>query len=584
MKAVLVGIIAALGFAVGAPDPVMGIAKVVISQVQAGGAGAAQQEIMTLYNSGDQEADITGWCLTNKTSTTTSFKAIACFESQTIDERTILPPAASAVIVSSPFLAAYPVFKGPPPRVYDIVIETVSGVLTGTSDTLSLYDAERLKVDEVQWTNLEGGKHLRRLANPDDSTQLLDTDTLSDFTKESVLLIPQSGVEYVRYVVDRCGNIEDVQEVVPPDFGYDEAGNCEPLSADRCSNLLAVQLAVPAGLMADETGGCYADHCDNIIGLQKEIPEGYRVAATECVALEHRPIIVNELLANAVGSDAGHEFVELYNPHDEPINLDGYVLRVGKNLDTVIELSGSIASFGYLVIDDTQLGVSLLNTVNRISVTAPAGNLVHETSYVDAPEGESWALLDDEWRYTNQPTPGSKNLPSLLEGEVAGVSSALAPCVVGKYRHPITNRCRNIETDTTILATCGADEYRNPDTNRCRKVASLASSLTPCNAGYERNPSTNRCRKLSSVAVTNLTPCKQGYERNPDTNRCRKVAAMVPQLSTGASTERVEPPGSVMQTALVAAAGLSAVGYGIYEWRNELGRGLRRLLRTAAGK
>jgi hypothetical protein len=154
-------------------------------------------------------------------------------------------------------------------------------------------------------------------------------------------------------------------------------------------------------------------------------------------------------------------------------------------------------------------------------------------------------------------------------GEVAPV-----PCPEGKYRNPLTNRCRNIEADASVLSSCADDEYRSPDTNRCRKTVLAAATITPCQEGYERNPDTNRCRKIANES-TAPKPCDPGQERNPDTGRCRKITA----TSNAANViDQPKKQGLFNTNSLILGiVGVAAVSYGVYEWRSEIGSMFGRL-------
>ena len=150
-------------------------------------------------------------------------------------------------------------------------------------------------------------------------------------------------------------------------------------------------------------------------------------------------------------------------------------------------------------------------------------------------------------------------------------------CGPGKYRHPLTNRCRNVETDVVTFAGCDADEYRNPETNRCRKISTAASLLTPCDATQERNPETNRCRKILASTDTALTPCAAGYERNPETNRCRKVIASAANTAVIGDVQNESQSTNNNRYIGLAAFG-AVIVYGIYEWRTEIIKLFRRFL------
>lgn len=561
--------------------------SVVIGHIQAGGVGSSDQELVSIYNNSDESVDITGWCLTNKETTSDMFAPFACFQPDDPRIKMVLPPERYAVAVSSGYMEANPEAGQ---AVYDVVFEPagVYGSITAGSDTIGLYDADETAIDEVVWaSSLSAGKVLQRKTSTDDPTHLNDTDSLvwsDDFTKVTGPVTVLSGVVYESQAVDVCGNLPLEQEELPPGYGYDEAGNCELLETDLCINLPDIQTGVPSGYLSDEAGACRQDVCLNIAELQLIVPPGYGAVDDECTRLESRELRITEVLPNVTGVDTGKEFIEFYNPHDSAVELAGYVLLAGKDLEKTVPLPAfTLLPKSYRSFSDIELGLTLLNTTNRLALIAPAGNIVSETAYADAPEDESWASLDEGWHYTDQVTPGAANTPSYIEEEETEAQAAtavLSACAAGKYRHPVTNRCRNIERDAAMLVACGADEYRNPETNRCRKTAVLGTALTPCRAGYERNAETNRCRKVT-LAATSLKPCQQGYERNPLTNRCRKSSSaasggVITATASGADTNEGAITAFHLGNALFATAGIGAVGYGVYEWRQEIGNGLRR--------
>jgi hypothetical protein len=156
---------------------------------------------------------------------------------------------------------------------------------------------------------------------------------------------------------------------------------------------------------------------------------------------------------------------------------------------------------------------------------------------------------------------------------VAAQSSGLADCGPGRERNPDTNRCRLISlAGGTNLKPCLPGQERNPETNRCRKIGSAGSQLVPCKPGQERNPETNRCRKIGGTTKS-LVPCKPGQERNPETNRCRKVATL--GANTTSSLSEVEdldaaPTLSTTGWWIAGFSALFATGYGAWEWRRDI--------------
>lgn len=118
--------------------------------------------------------------------------------------------------------------------------------------------------------------------------------------------------------------------------------------------------------------------------------------------------ILTELLPNPVGTDPGNEYVEIYNPNDTPTNLKGYALTSGTRT--------------YTFTDDTMLGageyraflltITLVNTNNdSVRLINPDSEIVSESDpYGSAgQEGRAWALIDDVWQWSDEPTPNMPN-------------------------------------------------------------------------------------------------------------------------------------------------------------------------------
>lgn len=290
------------------------------------------------------------------------------------------------------------------------------------------------------------------------------------------------------------------------------------------------------------------------------------------------------------------DYLKLRNTGELAIDTSWYRLRT----DSGTSESGNAFSLGGVLEPGAYLTVFTRDDGERLSLTDSGGYVWFEDAaglaqYYDetmiqyssagssSKVGWAWVLdpADGEWKWTSTPQPDADNLVTVPV--VAVVAEGLSECPVGKYRSPETNRCRSIEEAVNVLAQCEEGKERNPVTNRCRSVATLASAvLAPCDEGQERNPATNRCRSVLAANQT-LVPCQAGYERNPETNRCKKTLAGNTSAATPAAA--LESSGaSTLATALIITTGLGAVGYGVYEWRSELSRGLRRLAQLTSGK
>ncbi|GEM_PF-2015146 len=327
---------------------------------------------------------------------------------------------------------------------------------------------------------------------------------------------------------------------------------------------------------------------------------------------EYLPITITELLPDPASPklDSEDEFIELYNPNDEAVLLKDYVLQTGSSFQYSYKLPAfSIEPKKYMALYSSETNLTLSNTSSKARISDPNGKILFTTDeYNSVTENNAWGLFDESWQATNQPTPASANKASSIEQEIVESENdeeGPVPCPAGKFRNPATNRCKMIDSESGLkpcnpdqfrnpetnrckkietsngLLPCLAGQYRNPETNRCRATASASSVLKPCNPDQVRNPATNRCKKKDSDS--DLKPCAAGQERNPDTNRCRKVAGVstTNPLATPAAAATTKT--SVSYPAMIAVAAL-AVGYGVFEYRQEIKRRVLKIFSKSSSK
>lgn len=489
--------------------------SIVISQVQTGGAGsdAAKQEFIELFNNSVSDVDVTGWCVTYSSANNGSQSQVGCLGAPA--SVSVWLKAGSYITFASTAFEAATGYKGD-------VLFMYNGGLAATAGHVRVIDAAGEEVDKLAWgaaaspettaaTAADGGKVLqRKQASP---AILQDTDNNSaDFTIADLLM--------------HAGGLYEIETIT-----------------DVCPNMPDAQAEIPAGYLQNSQGDCVLDVV---------------------------PLHVTELLPNSVGSDSGSEYIELFNPSQRSALLDNYTLYVGVNGEKSYQFpaGATIAPGAYSVFYNSAVPFTLVNTTSKVAVGANDGSFTAESAvYTETAEGEAWALIGNMWQLTNRPTPAGDNQASVVEPEEAEQTAALAPCPAGKYRHPLTNRCRNIEADAA-LAACDADQYRNPETGRCRKIATT-STVTPCKEGQYRSEETNRCRNVVAASAE-LKPCKEGQERNPDTNRCRNVAsATVPKAGYAVEAVRDGADSFIGWWAL-GGVGILALGYAGWEWRREI--------------
>jgi hypothetical protein len=276
-------------------------------------------------------------------------------------------------------------------------------------------------------------------------------------------------------------------------------------------------------------------------------------------------VVISELLPNPTGLDNGHEFIELFNPTNDFIPLAGCMLQTSANSKIFTFSQSQLNPGQYKAFYDSTTGLTLANSAGgSVYLINTDDSEIDQADYdANLEDNVSWSLIDGNWQETFSVTPNSAN--KLLETK---------PCPAGQFRNTETNRCNNIVTEAAGLASCLPGKERNPATNRCRNISSFASTLKACAPDQFRNPQTNRCKKIASSS--SLKPCKPGQERNPETNRCRKLSA---SSSSGGINDVKDvlsagSPASKISWLMAGGGVLGALGYGAWEWRNELSQKL----------
>lgn len=365
--------------------------------------------------------------------------SFACFEPENNFETLWLPAGAAATFVSEQLAETLP--DGVFSQIYRTTSSS-SGSIVGSSESLRLVDSMGVTVDTHSWsTSLSSSLMFIR----DEETGL--------WVARTPVPIPEQGVTSERYIPDACLNIDGEQAVLPEGFVYNDLGEC----------------------------------VDPVTIPPKPVPT----------------LRITELFPNAIGTDAGVEFIEIYNYGDSPVVIQELQVILGVGSLTTFTLEGSAIEPGeFRSFSNSEYDYSLVNTTGRAELTLPLGERIDITDPYETPkDGESWAFIDGVWQYTNRPTPGALNEPTDLPVVLPKMAMVAEPkpCAEGQYRSPETNRCRTIQA---------------------------AASPAPCQAGYYRSSETNRCRKIA--VEPEVRPCPEGQERNPDTNRCRTIKQLVP--------------------------------------------------------
>jgi hypothetical protein len=126
-------------------------------------------------------------------------------------------------------------------------------------------------------------------------------------------------------------------------------------------------------------------------------------------AITYPDLQITELLPDPASpqTDAADEFIELYNPGPDPVNVGGYVLKTGSNFHASYILPQRVLEAGsYLAVYSAASHLSLPNSGGAAELLSPAGELMDQSaSYSAAKAGLAFAADGSNWDWTLQPTP-----------------------------------------------------------------------------------------------------------------------------------------------------------------------------------
>jgi hypothetical protein len=111
-------------------------------------------------------------------------------------------------------------------------------------------------------------------------------------------------------------------------------------------------------------------------------------------------------------TDENDEYIELFNPNTEAVNLAGYKLQAGMNF-TYSYLIGdvTIPAGEYYAISRKDSGLTLSNTSSQVRLQDPDGTTVSQTDpYDQSYQAQSWQLYSGVWQWSSTPSPSSANI------------------------------------------------------------------------------------------------------------------------------------------------------------------------------
>ena len=192
----------------------------------------------------------------------------------------------------------------------------------------------------------------------------------------------------------------------------------------------------PSPNLIDDQDPFSIDEVVNYCGKPEEISEDPQAPGTiedpgAPPAPTYLPIQITELFPDPVSpqKDEDDEYIELFNPNAETVNLSGYKLQSGLNSTYSYVLGDITLQPGeYYAVSRKDSKLTLSNTSSKATLLDPDGTLVSEAEpYEKSYQAMSWQLYNGAWQWTSSPTPSAENIQlSLTAGTTATAAKVTA--------------------------------------------------------------------------------------------------------------------------------------------------------------
>jgi len=187
--------------------------------------------------------------------------------------------------------------------------------------------------------------------------------------------------------------------------------------------IVGIPLASSASAQNSTIVGNATDLADNATDASEKVEEGEE-EDSPFVDETSIDIVINEVELNPRGNDVGKEWIELYNPTDDDVDIGDFEIRTSfKSAAIRLPSDAEIGANGTYVVElDRQM---LSNTAESLDLADGSGDVIDSTpSLVDkSDDSDTWQRMPDgssEWRFV----AGTKDELNDPSGQISSRYSA----------------------------------------------------------------------------------------------------------------------------------------------------------------
>lgn len=292
------------------------------------------------------------------------------------------------------------------PNQFFVIYRDISKIaLNNNGDSVKLIDNNGTLIDSISYTDAkENISYARNTNNSWDWTPILTPDKENNIPPKN-----NAPIISTEFIIQKNQVNFDASDSYDPDrdniffmwnFGDGNSSTLvNPTNTYKNNGIYEVTLSV-------------FDSQDNVSKSNIKITINDPANQSTIIDKDYKQnLIISEILPNPAGSDE-EEFIEIYNPNNESINLKNWSLKDNSNKKPwVISTDTIISSEEYLVFSKTETKISLNNTEDSVKLLDANNNIISEVFYDKAQEAMSYNfdISKNQWSWNYNTTPWEEN-------------------------------------------------------------------------------------------------------------------------------------------------------------------------------
>lgn len=368
-------------------------ARIVISELHTESEDNALDDFLELTNRSEDEVDVTGWVIQTKAS-----GASSDWRNTQIILDGIIYPGGSIILSYS---------DADHPYLTDIASGHFATGLSTTGGHIRLFDTNLVaEEDKLSWGTVLCADPCEEVVFP----------APAPFAPNSLSRKIVDG----KYV-DTNNSLADFERGVP---------------SPRADNFASEEEEPPVEEEPTETPPEEEPIEEPVEEVPEDTPEEeLPTEAEEEFALPALSLRINEIMPDpkVPETDAEDEWIEIYNPNTEEVNLKDYKVQTGSSFTYSFTFADiTIEPNSYISVSSGESNLVLSNSGGAVRLLDPLGGVMDIlTSYTDVETGETYAWDGFAWAWTTTPTRDGENIisqpiiePKVIKAAVKSVKKA----------------------------------------------------------------------------------------------------------------------------------------------------------------